>query len=124
MMMGNVYKQIGADFALKWDGAHHMVYNASDAHDVEGDVIIGPYDGDPNYYVRYFRVESGGQTSLDQHEHDHGVYIIHGRAEVLMGNEIVEIGPHDIVYIPGNEVHQFRSIGSEPLGFLCIVPPH
>lgn len=121
--MGSVHRQIGQMAALNWDGATKKEYEASDAHGVEGQVIIGPHDGEPNYFVRYFRVETGGQTSLDQHEHDHGVYIIHGKAEVLLGEETVEVGPQDIVYVPGNEIHQFRSIGDEPLGFLCIVPP-
>lgn len=122
--MGSVHRQVGKDFALAWDGARPKIYDASDARGVEGQVIIGPHDGNPNYFVRYFRVEPGGQTSLDQHEHDHGVYILHGQAEVLLGEETVEIGPQDIVYVPGNEIHQFRAIGNEPLGFLCIVPPH
>ncbi|NIS83560.1 MAG: cupin domain-containing protein [Anaerolineales bacterium] len=122
--MGSVHRQVGKGFSLAWDGAHPKVYEASDAHGVEGQVIIGPHDGDPNYFVRYFRVEPGGQTSLDQHEHDHGVYILHGRAEVLLGDETVELEPQDIVYVSGHEIHQFKAIGSDPLGFLCIVPPH
>lgn len=122
--MGSVHRQVGQIPSLKWDGAHKKEYEASDARGVEGQVIIGPHDGKPNYFVRYFRVEPRGQTSLDQHEHDHGVYIIHGKAEVLLGEETVVVGPQDIVYVPGNEIHQFRSIGDDPLGFLCIVPPH
>ncbi len=39
-----------------------------------------------------------------------------------MGDEEVEVGPGDVVYIPGNERHQFRAVGDEPLGFLCVVP--
>jgi mannose-6-phosphate isomerase-like protein (cupin superfamily) len=42
----------------------------------------------------------------------------------LLGDETVDLNPQDIIYVPGDVVHQFRSIGSEPLGFLCIVPPH
>jgi quercetin dioxygenase-like cupin family protein len=122
--MSSVHRQTGKPFALDWEGAQLKEYDAPDARGVEGKVVIGPQDGHPNYYVRYFRVEPGGQTSLDQHEHDHGVYIIHGRAEVRLGNEMVEVEPQDIVYIPGNEVHQLRAIGPDPRGFLCVVPPH
>ena len=28
----------------------------------------------------------------------------------------------DVVYIPGNEMHQFFAAGDEPFGFLCVVP--
>jgi mannose-6-phosphate isomerase-like protein (cupin superfamily) len=110
--------------ALDWERVLPQSYEAADVSGVEAKVIIGPQDGEPNYYVRYFRVEPGGQTSLDQHEHDHGVFILHGRAQVFLGGETVELEPQDIVYVPGMEVHQFRSLGPEPLGFLCIVPPH
>ena len=121
--MGKVHRYIGQPLNMDWEEVRIKEYGASDAKGVEGKVIIGPHDGDPNYYVRYFRVEPGGQTSLDTHKHDHGVYVIHGRAEVLLGKETVEIGPHDIVYIPGDELHQFRAKGPDPLGFLCIIPP-
>lgn len=33
-----------------------------------------------------------------------------------------ELEPGDVVYISGNEVHQFFTLGTQPLGFLCIVP--
>lgn len=122
--MAKLHRQIGKPQNLDWEGVQIKEYASTSARGVEGKVIIGPQDGEPNYYLRYFRVEPGGYTSLDRHEHDHGVYVIHGRAEVLLGEKTVEIGPHDIVYIPGNEVHQFRVTGPEPLGFLCIVPPH
>jgi mannose-6-phosphate isomerase-like protein (cupin superfamily) len=122
--MGKVHRQIGKPLALDWEGVLPKTYDAADVSGVEAKVIIGPQDGQPNYYVRYFRVEPGGQTSLDQHEHDHGVFILHGRAEVKLGDETVEVAPQDIVYVPGYEVHQFRAVGPEPLGFLCIIPPH
>jgi quercetin dioxygenase-like cupin family protein len=120
--MAKVHKQIGSPDAPDWEGARVKDYSLVGVKDVKAKVIIGPHDGDPNYYLRYFRVEPGGNTVLDQHAHDHGVYILHGRAEVLLGEETVELEPTDVVYIPGDEVHQFRTIGSEPLGFLCIVP--
>ncbi len=122
--MGKVHRQIGKSFNLDWEDAQQKEYSASDIKGVQAKIIIGPQDGDPNYYVRYFHVEPGGQTSLDRHEHDHGVYIIHGRAMILLGEETVELGPQDIAYIPGNERHQFFAVGPNPLGFLCIVPPH
>jgi quercetin dioxygenase-like cupin family protein len=122
--MAKLHRHIGKPQNLDWEGVQTKEYASTSAWGVEGKVIIGPHDGKPNYYLRYFRVEPGGYTSLDRHEHDHGVYIIHGRAEVLLGAETVVMGPHDVVYIPGNEEHQFRAVGPEPLGFLCIIPPH
>jgi mannose-6-phosphate isomerase-like protein (cupin superfamily) len=60
---------------------------------------------------------------LEQHAHDHGVMILHGRACVRLGELEVEVGPRDIVYISPYEVHQLRPVGDEPLGFLCVIPP-
>jgi quercetin dioxygenase-like cupin family protein len=122
--MAKLHRQTGKPHDLDWDGARTKEYASASAEGVQGKVIIGPQDGTPNYYLRYFHVEPGGHTALDRHGHDHGVYILHGQAEALLGEEKVLMGPQDVVYIPGDEVHQFHAIGPEPLGFLCIVPPH
>ena len=85
-------------------------------------ILIGIGEQSPHFHMRYFAVQPGGYTSLDQHAHDHGVYILHGRARLRLGNEEHELQTGDVVYIPGNEVHQFFAIGDEPFGFLCVVP--
>ena len=85
-------------------------------------ILIGIGEQSPHFHMRYFAVQPGGYTSLDQHSHDHGVYILHGRARLRLGNEEHELQTGDVVYIPGNEVHQFFAVGDEPFGFLCVVP--
>ena len=85
-------------------------------------ILIGIGEQSPHFHMRYFAVQPGGYTSLDQHSHDHGVYILHGRARLRLGNEEHELQTGDVVYIPGNEVHQFFAVGNEPFGFLCVVP--
>lgn len=84
--------------------------------------LIGPAERAPNFALRYFEVEPGGWTSLDQHAHDHGVMILRGQGQVLLGEEEFEITFGDIVYVSPDQVHQFRNIGDEPLGFLCVIP--
>jgi quercetin dioxygenase-like cupin family protein len=84
--------------------------------------LIGPAEEAPHFALRYFEVEPGGWTSLDQHAHDHGVVIMRGRGQVLLGEEEFEVAFGDVVYVPPNEVHQFKNIGDGPLGFLCVVP--
>ena len=85
-------------------------------------ILIGIGEQSPHFHMRYFAVQPGGYTSLDQHAHNHGVYILHGRARLRLGNEEHELQTGDVVYIPGNEVHQFFAVGNEPFGFLCVVP--
>jgi quercetin dioxygenase-like cupin family protein len=84
--------------------------------------LIGPAEGAFHFALRYFEIEPGGWTSLDQHAHDHGVVILRGRGQVLLGEEDWQVGFGDVVYIPSHEVHQLKSIGEEPLGFLCVIP--
>lgn len=85
-------------------------------------VLIGPDENSHIFHMRYFAVQPGGHTSLDRHAHEHGVYILHGHARLRLENNEYELNPGDVVYIPGNEVHQFFTSGQEPFGFLCIVP--
>ena len=33
------------------------------------------------------------------------------------------IGPGDVVYVGGDELHCFEALGDEPLGFICVAPP-
>jgi hypothetical protein len=28
----------------------------------------------------------------------------------------------DVIYVPGDQVHQFRNTGDEPFGFFCVIP--
>ena len=72
--------------------------------------------------MRYIEVEPGGHTSLDVHAHEHGVMILRGKGRILLGQEELEVGFGDIIFVPGNERHQFRNAGDEPLGFLCVIP--
>jgi quercetin dioxygenase-like cupin family protein len=85
--------------------------------------LIGPAEKAPNFALRYFEIEPGGWSSLDRHAHDHGVVILRGRGQVLLGAETFKVAFGDVVYIPPHEVHQFKSVGDEPLGFLCVIPP-
>ena len=121
--MGTVHKQIGKDGNFEWEGIEIQPYQGGGA--TEGScrhVVIGPKDGAQNFVMRYFEIPQGGQSSFEHHLHDQGVVILRGQARVLLGWEIHEVGPGDVIYIAQNEQHQFESIGDEPLGFLCVIP--
>jgi S-methyl-1-thioxylulose 5-phosphate methylthiotransferase len=85
--------------------------------------LIGPADGAPHYRLRYFELAPGERSTLERHEHDHGVVIQHGRARVTLGDDTHELGPGDVVYVAPDELHSFEAVGDEPLGFLCVAPP-
>lgn len=121
--MGIVHRFIGKENDFNWEGAIPRDYYKPGTKDSAGKVIIGKTDGAQNFVFRYFRVETGGWTALESHPHDHGIFILHGKARVLLGEETIEVGPHDVIFIPPDEVHQLIPIGDEPLGFLCVIPP-
>lgn len=114
----------GENGELRWQGVPVSAYGPenSGADKATRQIMIGADESSSNFHMRYFAVQPGGYTSLDQHAHDHGVYILHGRARLRLGEEEHELAPGDVVYISGNEVHQFFALGQEAFGFLCIVP--
>jgi quercetin dioxygenase-like cupin family protein len=71
--------------------------------------------------LRYFEVAPGGFSTLERHQHTHAVLILRGHGRCLLGEEIHEVNPHDLVTIPPWTWHQFRASAGEPLGFLCMV---
>ena len=109
---------------LRWHDVPVQAYGPenSGADKATRQILIGKDENSPNFHMRYFAVQPGGHTSLDQHAHEHGVYVLHGRARLRLENNEYELNAGDVVYIPGNEVHQFFASGQEPFGFLCVVP--
>ncbi len=50
-------------------------------------------------------------------------YILSGKGEMHINEEIREIESGDAVYIPPNAKQFLRNIGHEPIVFICIVDP-
>jgi quercetin dioxygenase-like cupin family protein len=71
--------------------------------------------------LRYFEMAAGGYSTLERHEHVHAVMILRGRGQCLLGEQVREVKPFDLVTIPAWTWHQFRATAGEPLGFLCMV---
>lgn len=74
-----------------------------------------------NFQTRYFEVKAGGYTSFEQHRHPHSVIVIRGSGSVVLGDELHQIGLHDVVYISPETMHQFHADKKESLGFICVV---
>jgi S-methyl-1-thioxylulose 5-phosphate methylthiotransferase len=112
------------DGELRWQDIPLRAYGPdnSDAKGSTRQVLVGNEESSPHFHMRYFAVQPGGHTSLDQHAHDHGVYVLHGRARLRLGDEHHELATGDVIYISANDIHQFFAIGEEPFGFLCVVP--
>lgn len=85
-------------------------------------MLVGPADGARNFHMRHFEVAPGGFTPHHQHDYEHEILILRGAgtAQSEQGERTFKAG--DVIWVPPNEMHQFRNTGSEPLEFICLIP--
>lgn len=90
---------------------------------VRKQVVLGPDDGSDEIVLRYFRLAPGGSSPHHAHDWPHLVKIEAGAGVAIdaEGNEN-PVHPGDFVYVPDNEIHQFRNTGPSSFEFICIVP--
>jgi mannose-6-phosphate isomerase-like protein (cupin superfamily) len=106
--------------------------------------VVGPSDGKAGFLgsigVRFMvdGAESGGGFSLVEHpmppralaaplhrhnREDEYSYVVEGRMGALLGDEVLEAGPGDLVFKPRNQWHTFWNAGDEPARILEIISP-
>jgi mannose-6-phosphate isomerase-like protein (cupin superfamily) len=111
---------------------------------VAGVKLVGPQDGGEGFLgsigVRFMvdGSEAGERFSLVEHpmspralaaplhrhtREDEYSYILEGRMGALLGDEVVEAGPGDLVFKPRNQWHTFWNAGDEPCRILEIISP-
>lgn len=77
--------------------------------------------GAKKFALRYFLIEKDGYTPLHKHPQEHEIFIIKGKGLLITKNKEIELKPNDAIFIPSNELHQFKNIGEEPLIFICVI---
>jgi mannose-6-phosphate isomerase-like protein (cupin superfamily) len=106
--------------------------------------VVGPNDGKAGFLggigVRFMvdGDESGGGFSLVEHpmppralaaplhrhnREDEYSFVIEGRMGALLGDEVLEAGPGDLVFKPRKQWHTFWNAGDEPCRILEIICP-
>jgi mannose-6-phosphate isomerase-like protein (cupin superfamily) len=106
--------------------------------------VVGPKDGKLGFLgsigVRFmiWGDEAGGDFSLVEHpmsaralaaplhrhsREDEYSFVIEGRMGALLGDEVLEAGPGDLVFKPRNQWHTFWNAGDEPCRILEIIAP-
>jgi mannose-6-phosphate isomerase-like protein (cupin superfamily) len=106
--------------------------------------VLGPQDGKAGFLgsigVRFMidgAVTDGGFSLVEHpmspralaaplHRHlreDEYSYVIEGRMGALLGDEVLEAGPGDLVHKPRGEWHTFWNPGDEPCRILEIISP-
>ena len=84
--------------------------------------LIGPDDAAPSFSMRLFEVAPGGHTPRHAHAHEHEVFVLEGDGVVLEGDREHALRGGMVVFVPPQQMHQFRNTGSKPLKFLCLIP--
>ena len=111
---------------------------------VAGTKIVGPTDGAEGFLgsigVRFMidGAETGKLFSLVEHpmslhalaaplhrhtREDEYSFVLEGRMGALLGDDVVEAGPGDLVFKPRNQWHTFWNAGDEPCRILEIIAP-
>lgn len=123
-LSGLVRKFTGDDFeSPSWDGMRSRVYPTTTQYaEVTENWLIGKAEGAGNFALRYYNVGPGGFTRKEYHPYDHGIVILHGKGEVLIGDRKTNFSQGDVIYIPPDAEHQLINTGDGAMGFLCIIP--
>ncbi len=109
-----------ADF--RWEGVEMRPYKEDERalyKTITRQVLFS--DPDMAGELRYFEVAPGGFSTLERHEHMHGVLILRGRGHCLVGDAVKMLETRDLITVPPMTWHQFRATAEESLGFLCMV---
>ena len=106
--------------------------------------VVGPRDGKAGFLgsigVRFMidGDESGGGFSLVEHpmpphalaaplhrhaREDEYSFVLEGRMGALLGDEVLDAGPGDLVFKPRDQWHTFWNPGDEPARVLEIISP-
>ncbi len=107
---------------FRWDGVVHQPYKQDGSvpfKDISRQVLF--HEAALGCELRYFEMDAGGFSTLERHEHEHAVMILRGHGQCMVGSEVREVMPFDLVTIPSMTWHQFRATANEVFGFLCMV---
>lgn len=89
---------------------------------VAGRIAIGKEDGAANFCMRIFTVAPGGFTPRHSHDWEHEILIHAGAGQVLQAGQWTDVSTGSVIFIPGNEDHQFRNNSDAELVFACLIP--
>lgn len=83
---------------------------------------ISQSDGAPNFYMRIFEITPGGYSPFHRHAWEHEIYFLSGEGEVVREDGSEAVRPGTAVFVPGEELHQFKNRGEQLLRFICVIP--
>ncbi|MBD3195866.1 MAG: cupin domain-containing protein [Candidatus Lokiarchaeota archaeon] len=85
--------------------------------------LITEQDGSENLATRRFEIAPGGEVGLHEHQEDHNIYVIEGKADFISQNGKTFTAVQDeAVYIPPHEEHGIQNKYDCPFIFICVIP--
>jgi quercetin dioxygenase-like cupin family protein len=120
--MSVIHKFIGNQDQFRWNNVQGNALDMDGIQSVTKHVLIGENESAPNSIMRFFNLDPGGHSNLERHPQEHEVIVLQGKGKVQIGKEIIDVEPHDVVFIEGNELHQFSNPFDDPFGFICVIP--
>jgi len=84
--------------------------------------LVSDHDGAPNFCMRRFELEPGGNTPRHAHPWEHEVYVLEGQGTVFYEGVEEPFTPGDVVYVPPNAEHSFIAYAGSSVAFLCLIP--
>ena len=84
--------------------------------------LITKETGAENFAMRLFEMGSDGHTPLHSHDWEHEVFILEGEGLVVGGEEEKPFKAGDVIFVPANELHQFKNNSQTSVKFLCLIP--
>ena len=85
-------------------------------------IMCGKADGAPNFALRQFRIDAGGNTPRHSHDYEHEVFVVSGSGTVLLEGAERAIRAGDVILVPAEQEHQFKAAAADHLRFLSLVP--
>lgn len=120
--MSIVHKFSGSGDSFSWETVPGETISEEGLKNITKHVVIGENEGAPHFFMRYFHVEPHGHSRLERHPQEHEVIVLQGHGQVRIADDTFDIAQFDVVFIEGNELHQFVNPGEQPLGFICVIP--
>jgi quercetin dioxygenase-like cupin family protein len=76
----------------------------------------------------YFAMEAivpagGGPPPHIHRNEDETLYVVEGRVDIRLGDELVTAGPGDFVNVPRGRVHNFHNPGPDPMRMILTFTP-
>lgn len=112
-------------FIRHTDDIPSQVMDMPGAKSVSMKLLVGREDGAPTFSMRQFTVAPNGNTPLHKHNYEHEVYVLQGSGQFVSGvdgNTIRPIKAGNVVFVPANQMHQFRNVSTQDLKFICLIP--